>query len=272
MSKGDLKRKFEETFELYLSERNKNRPRMIDSAEVEINYMLYMKRRFLETALFINEFSDRRIRILDIGTSPFTFMISDIFGHNVSTVDINDIFKKYSESKGVVFKECDLSKQSVPFGDCSFDIVLFNEVWEHLATSPDAVLKKLSRVLGKNGVLMIQTPNFACLYNRMKLLLGSNVQESAKSMLGDSRYGSGHFREYTMSECLDIIKKSGMRPINSKYAFYNDRPSILFQYITNPTSEKKPTKIFTPMIPFYSLVVLIFPPLRRSILIVCKKP
>jgi SAM-dependent methyltransferase len=272
MSGSDLKGKFEQEFEHYLKDTGESRPRMRDSIEIEHNYMLYMKSRFWETLSLLNKSFDRKVRILDVGTSPFTYMIKDILGHDVFTIDLSSAFEEYSGRRGVVFKECDMTRQGIPFDDNSFDAILFNEVLEHLAVRSESLLKELHRVLDGSGLLMIQTPNFTCLYNRIKFLFGFNVQESAESMLGYPKYGSGHFREYTMRECMEMLKRSeSFSLVMKKYAFYNDRPSTLLHYMRHPISEKKPSKVFMTGIPVYSLFAYVIPSFRRSILIMCRK-
>lgn len=51
-----------------------------------------------------------------------------------------------------------VSGGKLPFEDASFDVVVCFEVIEHLE-SPNLLLPELARLVGKNGVLVISTPN-----------------------------------------------------------------------------------------------------------------
>ena len=55
-----------------------------------------------------------------------------------------------------------------------YDVVVMAEVIEHLYTAPSVVLPYLRTLVRPDGVLIIQTPNAAAVFRRLKLLMGSN--------------------------------------------------------------------------------------------------
>jgi SAM-dependent methyltransferase len=84
--------------------------------------------------------------------------------------------------------EADLN-DGLPFDDERFDVVVSNQVLEHLADT-DAFVSEVARVLRPGGVAAVSTENLASWHNIAALLLGwqpfslSNVT-SARAGLGN---------------------------------------------------------------------------------------
>ena len=95
-------------------------------------------------------------KILDIGGyKVFEKMLADKFGfNNIETYATND-----------------LNIDKFIFADDTFDLVILGEVIEHLY-DPDVLLRECNRILKKNGVLLITTPNLTSWYNRILLFFG----------------------------------------------------------------------------------------------------
>lgn len=74
-------------------------------------------------------------------------------------------------SFGVVARRTNLEIQPIPFPDDMFDLVIANQVMEHLKNWVPAVAE-IARVLKPNGLLIIGVPNLASLHNRLMLMLG----------------------------------------------------------------------------------------------------
>jgi len=164
------------------------------------------------TAIGLNIFDmmpdkESNLKILDIGTTPFTILIKNIYdGCDIYTIDYSNLFKDRCEENGINFNNHDLSNGSIPFQQNEFDIVIFTEVLEHILISPTVLFKELYRVMRIGGQLIFGTPNFARLKNRMKLARGVSPLGQFHS---DSIHGHGHVREYTMNECLNIMNDVG---------------------------------------------------------------
>ncbi len=90
--------------------------------------------------------------ILDIGAGDGT--ISGYFSekNKVCCIDIED----QRINRNAIFKKVDSTK--LPFKDDEFDIVISNQVIEHLA-NPKEHLTEIKRVLKKSGVCYLATPN-----------------------------------------------------------------------------------------------------------------
>ena len=83
-----------------------------------------------------------------------------------------------------------------PFEDEHFDVVLVCEIIEHLTADPLSALREIKRVLRRDGVLVLTTPNVNRLENVVKMVAGSNIYDPYS---GYGPYGR-HNREYNKHE------------------------------------------------------------------------
>ncbi len=74
--------------------------------------------------------------------------------------------------RGINAQICDAGAQRLPFSDQEFGLVTCFEVVEHIK-SPQGLLNEVRRVLKKDGLFIISTPNIASPYLRLKHLFGS---------------------------------------------------------------------------------------------------
>lgn len=254
-------------FEEYINSLRKCRPEKsyieLDKAK-EIAYMEAHKYRFKEIINSI-PFSSSLIRVLDIGTTPFTIFIKMSYPHfEVSTLDLTNLMEDRCEASCIQFKICDLSKQLVPFNDGYFDIVIFTEVLEHLFASPTQVLKEIRRVMCDGGKLIFSVPNFAELINRIRLLCGINPYRPPDEQIKSGWvHGYGHLREYTMKEVASILKACDLTISKKKFL----QPSAMDTF-------KKIRKMgfFALVKGVYYLICALIPSFRTTIYIECYKP
>lgn len=68
-------------------------------------------------------------------------------------------------------KRIDLEMETLPYGENAFDLVVCNQVLEHLKNY-DKVIHDIIRVTRTGGYIMIGIPNLAHLINRIYLLFG----------------------------------------------------------------------------------------------------
>lgn len=91
----------------------------------------------------------------------------------------------------VDYLQMELSQDSFPFFEQSFDAVVLLEVFEHLA-NPWAFLKAVAEIIGNQGWLFLSMPNYWNLKYRMRYLLTGNIQQpfpSSQEMLDKLRHG-----------------------------------------------------------------------------------
>jgi SAM-dependent methyltransferase len=147
-------------------------------------------------------------RILEVGSVPgqlTTFLASK--GFDIEVVDIeperiSEVFKKYD----VDAHKVDIEREKLPLEDNSYDIVMFNEVFEHLHINPLRILDEIYRVLKKGGILLMSVPNINPLM-RWEFLFGKDYNDNLKAEFAkiDSIGHMGHFRLYSKSEIDSLL-------------------------------------------------------------------
>jgi ubiquinone/menaquinone biosynthesis C-methylase UbiE len=223
--------------------------------ETDLFYMNNQEYRYIETLRRLPN-SREPIKILDIGTSPFTFFIKETYPqYKVTTIDLNARLQTRCEAKGVEFKKCDLGKDSIPFDDNSFDIVIFSEVLEHIFAPPLKVLEEVRRVIKKEGVLILSVPNIATLIARIRFLGGVNPLVYFESLYT--------FHLYTMKECVSLLTKCNFTIMRKSFISPGPVHSLIHG--------TKPRK-FSLVRSTYDTLCFLLPPFRDTLYIECQKP
>lgn len=179
----------------------------------------------------------------------------DAFGLDISKKGV-----QLALQKGIKAQVADLSK-GIPVGnrggDVLFDLIIANEIIEHL-NSPDLFLKECRRLLKKNGLLIIGTPNLSFWLNRVLFIFGiypifleaSTERKIGMGKLSGTAYGNqpvGHVHVFNLNAIRDILKMNefsiekiigtpipfeapGLKPLNRVYeivdAFFSHFPSL----------------------------------------------
>lgn len=153
-----------------------------------------------------------KIKVLCLGSGPgfLAILIKDLFDYHVVASDVNiaaNVKKRLLNSgievkTGVEFKP----GKDLPFEDCSFDLVMFCEVLEHIIDHPKHVFSEIHRILKSNGLMIMSTPNIAHIYNRITLLCGKNPQLLLWGLRHGKQDPRGHFREYSMDELTYLLE------------------------------------------------------------------
>ena len=119
-------------------------------------------------------------------------------------VNLNQTYGLDSDEKRVV--ECrktfqaelvDLEVDAIPYESDTFDLVICNQVLEHLKNATK-VVDEIIRVTNKNGYIILGIPNLAHLINRIYLLLG--IQPMCIAI------GSSHIRGFTHKGFMQMLK------------------------------------------------------------------
>jgi SAM-dependent methyltransferase len=189
-------------------------------------------RRYLKTLELIPV--HRSLAVLDLGTFiPFAALLQRTTPHRFTWHDHwEGDSRKDILMNGETFRlfNFDVERETFPFEDDSFDLVLCNEVIEHLGIDPFHMLSEVNRVLRRGGQLILSTPNIASTRGAAKMLLGYPPYLYASFTLTTNR----HNREYSLSEILDMMRMSGFkadRAITCDVYFTGERMGARFRLL-----------------------------------------
>jgi len=166
----------------------------------------------------IDRHVEKGARLLEYGAIPLlmTAALSKL-DFQVSALDLGpERFARAIESLGLDVTRCDVENEVVPCVEGSFDVVLFNELFEHLRMNPIFTLTEVHRVLKTGGLLVLSTPNLRSFRGIRNLILrdqghavsaGVYRQYEKLETLGHM----GHVREYTTREVSDFLTRIGFR-------------------------------------------------------------
>lgn len=158
--------------------------------------------------------------ILDFGCGPCdkTAVLQFLGFHCSACDDLNDNWHKEPGSSkkilafagqcGIDFRQVEGS--SLPFSKHKFDMVVLNDVLEHLHDSPRGLLNSLLELLKPNGVLLVTVPNAVNIRKRLDVLLGKTNLPPYNDYYWSPGPWRGHVREYVekdlalLAEYLDL--------------------------------------------------------------------
>jgi SAM-dependent methyltransferase len=111
---------------------------------------------------------------------------------------------------------CDIETEQLPFADGSVDVVLFNEIFEHLRINPVHSLDEIRRILTPGGILLMSTPNLRSFHGLINLLVrgksfavGGDIYDEYDKL---TRLGHmGHVREYAPGDIQALLDRLGFR-------------------------------------------------------------
>lgn len=153
----------------------------------------------------------------------------------------------------------DVGKNGLPYADNHFDAVILSEVIEHINVNPLPLLQEINRILKKDGIIYITTPNQVSLINRIKIILGRSIRNSISTSVTQIDQAQQticgiHWREYTLGELIELLTVTGFTVRSSAFSHMSRKPS-------SPFLKKV----------FYMLCDSIFPQLGDSITIIGNK-
>jgi 2-polyprenyl-3-methyl-5-hydroxy-6-metoxy-1,4-benzoquinol methylase len=194
----------------------------------------------------VNNIPDSKLEILDIGCWDGSYAIrykkttNKVYGIESSLSSVKKAIKK-----GIYAHHGDFM-EDIFFSKDKFDIIVAGEVIEHIFDT-DMFLTKIRRLLKKNGILILTTPNVASLPRRILLFLGINPILENRTLINES---AGHIRYFTFSDMRRLLK-------DNKFEILVEKSDVLnFNNVGN---------LYTTLIP------KINKKLGRSILVIAKK-
>lgn len=150
------------------------------------------------------------ITAIDIGGGIMAVLLSKILGIKSYVGDVNECAAADVQDFGIDFRLVDLTSDEGALDDM-FDLVVLQEVIEHLPQPPYVVFQRIMRFLKPNGLLFVTTPNGSRVRNILYMLAG-------KAVLDNFRYPApgrslGHQQEYVLPQLIWQLEKAGMVPI-----------------------------------------------------------
>lgn len=159
--------------------------------------------------------------VLDIGCNTGEFgeeLIKDKLW-NLYGVDINGKALIEAKRKGYEIDCTDILFNQSLFNSKKFDYVIALEIIEHILNT-EYFLRICKKNLKDNGILVISTPNFMYLRNRIELLLGIKPRVMSRN----------HIRYFTYSDLKELLEKNNFEIIKedtSYFLFSRNRNKIL---------------------------------------------
>jgi ubiquinone/menaquinone biosynthesis C-methylase UbiE len=183
-------------------------------------FKTFLKHRILMTQLEWTSWNDNALHIitknvserkpemiLDIGCGDGkgVILIANSFNvdfHNVYGVDINDVCLKACQEKFNAIK-MDIEKNELPFRNDIFDLVICNQVLEHVINYRN-VMTDAIRVTRSGGYVLFGIPNLSHLINRIFLLFG--IQPLCIALDGPHIHAFTHKSFVKLLKSLDQVE------------------------------------------------------------------
>jgi ubiquinone/menaquinone biosynthesis C-methylase UbiE len=187
------------------------------------NFALYFFKRF--------KFKKGQ-KLLEVGCGRGDFLKSfqriglECFGCDIQKVKV----------EGIKIKQVDISKEKLPYGDETFDIVYHKSVIEHIS-SPENLMKETYRILKPGGIVVILTPDWI---SQMKVFYDdfTHSRPYSRTSLKDalSVYGFMKVRTESFNQLPVLWRFPSLKIISNFFNFFLSVP--LARKITKLTNIK----------------------------------
>lgn len=180
------------------------------------DYLRFHARRFAQLAALVASLLDgrREAAVLDVGPSFQTALFQDALpGVRVDTMGYAD--ERFPTRPGERHVPFDLNGCEHPDRwppPAAYDVVVCAEVIEHLVAAPVHLLRFLATQVAPDGRIVVQTPNAASLYKRVKLVTGRHPYDQ----LRENSANAGHVRESTLPELRAFAAAAGLRVVEAR--------------------------------------------------------
>ncbi len=127
-------------------------------------------------------------------------------GYDVTLVEFSSVAIESAKSRGLKVVQSQLEGVVLPFADCSFDVVFFGDIIEHLF-DPESILKEIKRILKPGGKIVLSCPNTAYWRFRWYYLVDGDLQRVDVAKL--KPWEQEHIRFYNIRILKEFFGKLG---------------------------------------------------------------
>ena len=171
------------------------------------------------------------------GIGILGFYLKNKFKVDVYGMELSKTAIKKAKINGIKIKKGNLNNRW-PYKSNSFDYVVSSQVIEHILDT-DNFIKESKRILKKDGILCISTPNLAAWFNRAIFIFGyqpffTEVSNEDKTLglkftrlLTKNRDSLGHLRVFTLRALVDLLEYHGFTILDKKGGEVEYLPSYL---------------------------------------------
>jgi len=210
----------------------------------------FESKRILEISSFLGVVD---IALAKIGSEVYTYDIPE-FQKNENLIEL---YLKFNIRPSSGYLK-DVWQNGLTYPDNHFDAVILSEVIEHLNFNPLPLIQEINRILKKDGILYITTPNQVNLINRIKIISGRSIRNSIHdsfTQLDQAKHTicGIHWREYTLEELIQLLDSMGFGITTAEYS---------------PMTKKNSSSVLSRI--FYASGLL-FPGFAESITVIAKK-
>ena len=206
----------------------------------------------------------RGARVLDFGCGPCDkTAVLQMLGYDCSACDDlqdgwhgidgnRDSLVTFARECGIDFRL--VTDGVIPFEEPVFDLVMMNDVLEHLHDSPRDLLNSLLRLVKPLGAFFMTVPNAVNIRKRLSVLLGRTNLASFEKYYWHPNPWRGHIREYTRDDTAKLARFLGLEVVELRSCHH-----ML-------------TKLPRCALPLYRALTRVFPGWRDTWLLVARKP
>lgn len=176
------------------------------------SYMAEGKGAYYNIARTVQRYLEPGSAILDFGSGPADkTAVLQYLGFNCSAYDdLQDDWHKlpgnrqkilsFAEKCGINF--CLAGQGMLPFSKNTFDMIMLNDVLEHLHDSPRDLLNDLLQFAKPDGLLFVTVPNAVNIRKRLDVLLGRTNLPPFECYYWYPGSWRGHIREYVKNDLV----------------------------------------------------------------------
>lgn len=188
-------------------------------------YLLNKKYQISNIIKEIECFLQKGSKILDVGSGPcdITSILSSM-GYECSACDdlqddwhneLNnkELILEFAKKMNVNFHQMN-DDFYIPFEKESFDLVMSNDVLEHLHESPKEILKNMIDFVKPGGKILITVPNAVNIKKRINVLFGrTNLPPFDSYYWHKGDLWRGHIREYVKNDLIKLSEFNNLKII-----------------------------------------------------------